>query len=67
MLIKKQPQKSLNNPFQYYRTAAAIAKEANIPRERIFAGVLPKQKVFSTKLHGDYTVIVGKILFYCCI
>ncbi|XP_063689419.1 copper-transporting ATPase 1-like isoform X2 [Bolinopsis microptera] len=27
------------------RTAAAIAKEANIPRERIFAGVLPKQKV----------------------
>ena len=27
------------------RTATAIAKEANIPRERIFAGVLPKQKV----------------------
>ncbi|KAL5270902.1 hypothetical protein ACHWQZ_G001535 [Mnemiopsis leidyi] len=27
------------------RTAVAIAKEANIPRERIFAGVLPKQKV----------------------
>lgn len=27
------------------RTAAAVAKEANIPRDRIFAGVLPKQKV----------------------
>ena len=29
------------------RTATAIAMEAHIPRERIFAGVLPKQKVGS--------------------
>ena len=39
--------------LEIFRTAAAIAKEANIPRERIFAGVLPKQKVCcSLRLHG---------------
>jgi len=44
------------------RTASAIAKEANIPRERIFAGVLPKQKVSKIKsLQEKYKAKVAMV------